>query len=266
MHFFMVLNLFTTHSQFWFLNCGSPLRLPDQINLYGISLLLLGVISLVCNPLEGAIWWQVSSVQLRDDLLSMLVAGHETTGSVLTWTVYLLSKVWIECSFSSLYGKQAPGFQLILVDALKWGHSLWFTGITCEIMCNTSKLYTVEWCLVQRYECLKVISICLDQCDYDVRHIYQIKNKYPVKAFCTSLYLEGKFRYLVRDVFEDFWAFTRCETAVVYLEPICAHQGPWRAGEGSGRTEACICRRQGAEILDTLHQWINATLSTSTGT
>ncbi|XP_057832796.2 carotene epsilon-monooxygenase, chloroplastic isoform X3 [Cryptomeria japonica] len=35
---------------------------------------------------------EVSSVQLRDDLLSMLVAGHETTGSVLTWTIYLLSQ------------------------------------------------------------------------------------------------------------------------------------------------------------------------------
>lgn len=35
---------------------------------------------------------EVSSGQLRDDLLSMLVAGHETTGSVLTWTLYLLSK------------------------------------------------------------------------------------------------------------------------------------------------------------------------------
>nr|AQH32490.1 carotene epsilon-monooxygenase [Ipomoea batatas] len=35
---------------------------------------------------------EVSSEQLRDDLLSMLVAGHETTGSVLTWTSYLLSK------------------------------------------------------------------------------------------------------------------------------------------------------------------------------
>ncbi|KAH7844723.1 hypothetical protein Vadar_030997 [Vaccinium darrowii] len=35
---------------------------------------------------------EVSSIQLRDDLLSMLVAGHETTGSVLTWTTYLLSK------------------------------------------------------------------------------------------------------------------------------------------------------------------------------
>ncbi|GJN20042.1 hypothetical protein PR202_gb07365 [Eleusine coracana subsp. coracana] len=38
---------------------------------------------------------EVTSVQLRDDLLSMLVAGHETTGSVLTWTIYLLSKVLI---------------------------------------------------------------------------------------------------------------------------------------------------------------------------
>nr|QCU55164.1 carotene epsilon-monooxygenase [Camellia fraterna] len=35
---------------------------------------------------------EVSSIQLRDDLLSMFVAGHETTGSVLTWTAYLLSK------------------------------------------------------------------------------------------------------------------------------------------------------------------------------
>lgn len=31
-----------------------------------------------------------SAEQLRDDLLGMLVAGHETTASVLTWTVYLL--------------------------------------------------------------------------------------------------------------------------------------------------------------------------------
>lgn len=35
---------------------------------------------------------EVSSVQLRDDLLSMLVAGHETTGSALTWTLYLLAQ------------------------------------------------------------------------------------------------------------------------------------------------------------------------------
>ena len=34
----------------------------------------------------------VSSTQLRDDLLSMLVAGHETTASVLTWTFYELMR------------------------------------------------------------------------------------------------------------------------------------------------------------------------------
>ena len=44
---------------------------------------------------------QVNSLQLRDDLSSMLVAGHETTGSVLTWTIYLLSKVLLFISAKS---------------------------------------------------------------------------------------------------------------------------------------------------------------------
>ncbi|MEW5298950.1 MAG: hypothetical protein WDW36_002019 [Sanguina aurantia] len=34
---------------------------------------------------------QVSSKQLRDDLMTMLIAGHETTAAVLTWTFYLLA-------------------------------------------------------------------------------------------------------------------------------------------------------------------------------
>jgi beta-ring hydroxylase len=33
----------------------------------------------------------VSSKQLRDDLMTMLIAGHETTAAVLTWTFYLLT-------------------------------------------------------------------------------------------------------------------------------------------------------------------------------
>ena len=31
-----------------------------------------------------------TSVQLRDDLMTMLIAGHETTAAVLTWTFYEL--------------------------------------------------------------------------------------------------------------------------------------------------------------------------------
>ncbi|KAL3654010.1 hypothetical protein CASFOL_003691 [Castilleja foliolosa] len=33
----------------------------------------------------------VSSKQLRDDLMTMLIAGHETSAAVLTWTFYLLA-------------------------------------------------------------------------------------------------------------------------------------------------------------------------------
>ena len=38
-----------------------------------------------------ALWLQISSKQLRDDLMTMLIAGHETTAAVLTWTVYCLT-------------------------------------------------------------------------------------------------------------------------------------------------------------------------------
>ena len=34
----------------------------------------------------------INSKQLRDDLMTMLIAGHETTAAVLTWTFFLLSQ------------------------------------------------------------------------------------------------------------------------------------------------------------------------------
>eukprot|EP00892_Ulva_mutabilis_P007898 jgi/Ulvmu1/5480/UM023_0016.1 len=34
----------------------------------------------------------ITSQQLRDDLMTMLIAGHETTAAVLTWTTYLLTQ------------------------------------------------------------------------------------------------------------------------------------------------------------------------------
>ncbi|XP_020518087.1 cytochrome P450 97B1, chloroplastic-like isoform X9 [Amborella trichopoda] len=35
----------------------------------------------------------VDDRQLRDDLMTMLIAGHETTAAVLTWAVFLLAQV-----------------------------------------------------------------------------------------------------------------------------------------------------------------------------
>ena len=34
---------------------------------------------------------EASAKQLRDDLITLLIAGHETTGSMLTWATWLLS-------------------------------------------------------------------------------------------------------------------------------------------------------------------------------
>lgn len=34
----------------------------------------------------------MSKQQLRDDLMTLLIAGHESTASVLTWTMYELLK------------------------------------------------------------------------------------------------------------------------------------------------------------------------------
>ena len=46
-----------------------------------------------CNhcAAESCVVLQISSKQLRDDLMTMLIAGHETTAAVLTWTVYCLT-------------------------------------------------------------------------------------------------------------------------------------------------------------------------------
>ena len=43
---------------------------------------------------------KVTSKQLRDDLMTLLIAGHETSAAVLTWAFYLLAKVGEPSEFS----------------------------------------------------------------------------------------------------------------------------------------------------------------------
>lgn len=48
--------------------------------------------------------------QLRDDLMTMLIAGHETTAAVLTWSVFLLAQVYK----SFLYHAQFTSYGLLV--------------------------------------------------------------------------------------------------------------------------------------------------------
>ena len=56
----------------------------------------------------------LSDKQLRDDLMTMLIAGHETTAAVLTWTLFaLMSNLDVEAKMlneiDSILGDKTPG-------------------------------------------------------------------------------------------------------------------------------------------------------------
>lgn len=56
----------------------------------------------------------IDDKQLRDDLMTMLIAGHETTAAVLTWTLFQLMQA-PECLAKAVHevdqviGDDAPG-------------------------------------------------------------------------------------------------------------------------------------------------------------
>ena len=50
---------------------------------------LLGMLMLATDPETGT---AMSDVQLRDEVLTMLMAGHETTANAMAWTLHLLSQ------------------------------------------------------------------------------------------------------------------------------------------------------------------------------
>ena len=58
----------------------------------------------------------VTSKQLRDDMMTLLIAGHETTAAVLTWTFYLLARhpedaARLRAEVDSVLGDRAPSVQ-----------------------------------------------------------------------------------------------------------------------------------------------------------
>ncbi|CAM8887940.1 unnamed protein product [Rhodiola kirilowii] len=52
----------------------------------------------------------VDDRQLRDDLMTMLIAGHETTAAVLTWAVFLLAQEGTRVTRMGLQSSQVPLF------------------------------------------------------------------------------------------------------------------------------------------------------------
>ncbi|TXG57740.1 hypothetical protein EZV62_015569 [Acer yangbiense] len=85
------------------------LQQRDYLNLKDASLLRFLV------DMRGA---DADDGQLRDDLMTMLIAGHETTAAVLTWAVFFLaqnpSKIRkAQAEIDSVLGQERPTFELL---------------------------------------------------------------------------------------------------------------------------------------------------------
>jgi len=83
----------------------------------------------------------MNDAQLRDELLTLFVAGHETTANVLAWTFYLLSvnpavRTRLEGEIERVLGRRAPAFSDL--PALTY---------TRMVISESLRLYPAAWVL-----------------------------------------------------------------------------------------------------------------------
>ncbi|CAK9176474.1 unnamed protein product [Ilex paraguariensis] len=86
------------------------LQQRDYLNLKDASLLRFLV------DMRGA---DVDDRQLRDDLMTMLIAGHETTAAVLTWAVFLLAQHPLKMEKAQAEIDAVLGHERTTFDSLK---------------------------------------------------------------------------------------------------------------------------------------------------
>ncbi|XP_072968494.1 protein LUTEIN DEFICIENT 5, chloroplastic [Typha angustifolia] len=86
----------------------------------------------------------VSSKQLRDDLMTMLIAGHETSAAVLTWTFYLLSKE------PKVMAKLQDEVDTILGDRLPTIEDMKKLKYTARVINESLRLYPQPPVLIRR--------------------------------------------------------------------------------------------------------------------
>jgi cytochrome P450 len=105
---------------------------------------LLGMLMDACDEDTGE---SMSDGQLRDEVVTMLTAGHETTAQALTWTLYLLSKhplvaQRVEAEIDRVLPAGAPPTALETRE-LRY---------TSQVLSESMRLYPPVWAVARRAE------------------------------------------------------------------------------------------------------------------
>jgi cytochrome P450 len=93
---------------------------------------------------------QMSDQQLRDELMTIFLAGHETTANALTWTWYLLSKhpeveTRLHEELDSVLGSRRPEFsdvaqlrytEMVLAESMRLYPPAWAIGRLATVDCE----------------------------------------------------------------------------------------------------------------------------------
>ena len=86
----------------------------------------------------------MTDLQLRDEVMTLFLAGHETTANALTWTFYLLSQnpeaeARLHAELSSVLGAKVPAVE-----------DLPRLRLTEQVLAESMRLYPPAWALGRR--------------------------------------------------------------------------------------------------------------------
>jgi cytochrome P450 len=99
---------------------------------------------------------QMTAQQLRDEVMTLFVAGHETTAITLAWTWYLLSQ------HPTVEARLVSELQEVLVGRAPSTAHLPHLGYTDKVLKESLRLYPPVWCIPR---------VALDDCDIGGYHV-----------------------------------------------------------------------------------------------
>ena len=96
---------------------------------------------MAAQDLDGT---QMTSRQLRDELMNLYIAGHETTANTLTWTFYFLSQ------HPEVDAKMHEEFEAVLGDRLPEADDVALMPYTAAVLKEVMRLYPPVWVLARQ--------------------------------------------------------------------------------------------------------------------